>query len=340
MNGETVPHRSPDVATLNQMAQTWFAHLADREAHGRVMFANRERIARTLGMEPYDYENTADIEYEMADLRHLATIDLQDQRELDERDQRALRTGRRMVRLTLDSAYEEHEFREITERDPMTGLLSATGRDHHLERVIGRNWRQDNLSAQGAYVGACDLANFKRINDVLSHAVGDECIKEAAEELERTVRPDDLPILARPSGDEFDVILGRISAEDLAHYQDRMREAQYAKVADGRYVETWDRIFAIREAAEASKSPYVPEVRVEYDENSEGVRVLYINDERIVPLRDITVNAIGFNTESIWYIDDFKAHNLAAEASLKTEKRRLHELMGGTDRPSDTPTAE
>jgi len=114
--------------------------------------------------------------------------------------------------------------------DELTGLANRRGFRHFGQTVLGICGRQ-GLAATLVYL---DLDDFKRINDTLGHAEGDQAIREAAELLESTFRASD--VLARVGGDEFCVLLTGAESADEAiarlHVQVDLRN----RSADARYL--------------------------------------------------------------------------------------------------------
>ncbi len=81
--------------------------------------------------------------------------------------------------------------------------------------------------ARGTCVALLDLDLFKRVNDQLGHAVGDEVLREVARRLVAGVRERD--VVARVGGDEFAVILSAIDPERAAVVVERIRRRLAAR---------------------------------------------------------------------------------------------------------------
>ncbi len=100
-------------------------------------------------------------------------------------------------------ANEERRLTEVTDFDPLTGLANRTRFLRHLKQAVGTaQQRQRMLSV--LYV---DLDNFRRVNDVLGHIVGDEMMRSVAQRLQEILRRD-----ARAAG----AVLPDIAADDIA----------------------------------------------------------------------------------------------------------------------------
>jgi diguanylate cyclase (GGDEF)-like protein/PAS domain S-box-containing protein len=93
----------------------------------------------------------------------------------------------------------ETELERLALYDPLTGLPNRALFADRLRQVLARRGRQ-NASA----VYFLDLDRFKRINDSLGHAAGDDVLREVAERLQGVLRPEDT--VARFGGDEFTIL--------------------------------------------------------------------------------------------------------------------------------------
>ena len=93
----------------------------------------------------------------------------------------------------------EAELERLALYDPLTGLPNRALFSDRLKHAIDRRGR-----AQATAVYFIDVDRFKRINDSLGHAAGDEVLREVAARIQRTLRPEDT--VARFGGDEFTVL--------------------------------------------------------------------------------------------------------------------------------------
>jgi len=107
--------------------------------------------------------------------------------------------------ITARKETEERVWRKAN-FDALTGLPN---RALFLDRLsqTERQARREGNSFALLYI---DLDNFKAVNDTLGHAAGDHLLQLAASRLIATVRASDT--VARLSGDEFTIILDRISS--------------------------------------------------------------------------------------------------------------------------------
>jgi diguanylate cyclase (GGDEF)-like protein len=90
--------------------------------------------------------------------------------------------------------------REMSLHDPLTGLPNRVLLLERLEHAVLRGRRSNKLAS----ILFVDLDEFKLINDVHGHPVGDELLLAVAGRLTSVLRPGDT--LARMSGDEFVIL--------------------------------------------------------------------------------------------------------------------------------------
>ena len=72
-----------------------------------------------------------------------------------------------------------------------------------------------------------DLDDFKQVNDVYGHEVGDELIRQAAERLVAIGRGSDE--VARLGGDEFAIILADVDEDDQVRVAERRVRAAFVE---------------------------------------------------------------------------------------------------------------
>ncbi|MFM2119779.1 MAG: hypothetical protein RL722_1247 [Pseudomonadota bacterium] len=117
---------------------------------------------------------------------------------------------RRSSRLARASAHTEQALRELSLRDPLTGLPNRRALGLRLEHMIERAERHGG----GPAVLVVDLEGFRQINELHGHAAADHALVEVAHRLLAALRKSDLS--ARIDGDEFVVLLDDPESPDTA----------------------------------------------------------------------------------------------------------------------------
>ncbi|MCC5809222.1 MAG: diguanylate cyclase [Ectothiorhodospiraceae bacterium] len=108
----------------------------------------------------------------------------------------------------------------LAQHDPLTGLPNRALLTERLRLAISVG-RRDGKQVALLFV---DLDYFKRVNDSLGHAIGDQALSAIAERLSGCVRKSDT--VCRLGGDEFVILLGDIdSPDDAAHIAEKMLAA-------------------------------------------------------------------------------------------------------------------
>jgi diguanylate cyclase (GGDEF)-like protein len=106
---------------------------------------------------------------------------------------------------------------ELSVRDSLTGLYNRRHLDDELLRMFAYAKRKDAPFS----VAVIDLDNFKLINDVHTHLIGDEVLRIVARVLAANVRTSDA--LVRMGGEEFALLMPGTTATAAVSVCERMR---------------------------------------------------------------------------------------------------------------------
>jgi diguanylate cyclase (GGDEF)-like protein/PAS domain S-box-containing protein len=109
-----------------------------------------------------------------------------------------------------DRKYAEEQLRHLAEHDSLTELPNRTLIRIQLAAAIER------ASAGGTQLGVLfvDLDRFKTINDTISHAAGDDVLREIGGRVSTTLGSRGM--VGRPGGDEFIIIVWDLRDETIA----------------------------------------------------------------------------------------------------------------------------
>ncbi len=119
--------------------------------------------------------------------------------------------ARRLVsEKTRELSLKNRELSRMALHDSLTGLPNRTLVLDRAAQVLARVARRPELLAGALFV---DVDGFKRVNDDLGHAAGDQLLMVVGERLQSAVRDQDT--VGRLGGDEF-IVLAECTVEDTA----------------------------------------------------------------------------------------------------------------------------
>lgn len=103
---------------------------------------------------------------------------------------------------------DEAKLRELSVRDPLTGLYNRRYMEETFDREIQRSIRKQ----QPLSVIMADIDGFKNINDTIGHVLGDKALVRVSNYLMKSIRASD--VACRFGGDEFCLILPDCSLDE------------------------------------------------------------------------------------------------------------------------------
>jgi len=130
-------------------------------------------------------------------------------RELDEKNRSLAEEILRRQKIQEELALANRKLKELSVRDPLTGLFNR----RYMEETLAREFAKARRTDSKCGVIMLDVDHFKNFNDTYGHEAGDLVLKELAGSLSSHVRGED--VVCRYGGEEFIIILPEITV-DLA----------------------------------------------------------------------------------------------------------------------------
>jgi diguanylate cyclase (GGDEF)-like protein/PAS domain S-box-containing protein len=129
----------------------------------------------------------------------------------------------------LSRLRDEAKMRHEAVHDPLTGLANRVLLRDRMETALARSEREGSQTG----VFFIDLDNFKRVNDLHGHAIGDAVLVELGARLKTALRPADT--VARLGGDEFVAICEKVDEEVALALGQRIQDALSEPISAGRF---------------------------------------------------------------------------------------------------------
>jgi diguanylate cyclase (GGDEF)-like protein len=122
--------------------------------------------------------------------------------------------GRTLLAVAIADVHEDHtrqaNLYHLATHDPLTGLLNRS----YFVEAADQALRRSERHARHVGMVFVDLDDFKRVNDLGGHSLGDRVLYAVGARLRHTVRSADL--VARIGGDEFAVLCEDLVAAEQA----------------------------------------------------------------------------------------------------------------------------
>jgi two-component system cell cycle response regulator len=130
-----------------------------------------------------------------------------------------LRSGRRVLELQERLLEAQAELRVLATRDELTGLWNR----RRVTEQLGGELKRARYDSRPVCVAMVDVDNFKKINDLYGHPVGDVVLREVAARMKGAIR--DYDSIGRYGGEEFLVVLPGVDSVDGLIVAERIRLA-------------------------------------------------------------------------------------------------------------------
>lgn len=116
---------------------------------------------------------------------------------------------------------------QLAETDQLTGLYNKVTTEKKIKEFI-----EANPGAQSLFF-VLDIDNFKKVNDTLGHAFGDEVLRTIGQRIQMEFRASD--IIGRAGGDEFIILLKELKDDEIIVREARKVERFFQGFEVGSY---------------------------------------------------------------------------------------------------------
>lgn len=132
-----------------------------------------------------------------------------------------MRTSLVVLARKLDTANQE--LKRLSASDGLTGIANR----RLFDEYISREWRRARRTSNSIALLMCDVDHFKLYNDTYGHQAGDDCLRQVAGVIQRTMeRASD--VAARYGGEEFAAILPETAIGGALFVGEKIRHALHA----------------------------------------------------------------------------------------------------------------
>ncbi len=182
---------------MRQMLATFIERLSQMTESTSAFHAKMEKNARQIEQAKTLTEITPVLKEVVSATRSMAHDSLNVRDELRGMREKAHATEAELVKLHEELDRVSAQVRH----DPLTGALNRKGLDEAVEREVSNVRRKDTPLS----VALLDIDNFKKLNDRLGHAAGDDALVHLTAVTREAMRPQDT--LARYGGEEFVILM-------------------------------------------------------------------------------------------------------------------------------------
>lgn len=104
----------------------------------------------------------------------------------------------------------------------MTDSLTGVANRRHLDAVLAQRWSETRKNDAVLGMLIIDIDHFKHYNDHFGHLEGDACLRQVAQEIQRSVRQE-VDLVVRYGGEEFVVLMPNTSVSSALNAAERIR---------------------------------------------------------------------------------------------------------------------